>query len=78
MTIVSEPEPVTDPLVTSIVSKVVSSDVSLMVILPLSTSTISLKTNVMSESTATDTAPFEGVDDFKVGMALSAEVKLNS
>ena len=53
--------------VTSIVSIVESSDVFLIVILPLSASTFSLKFNTMFEVTLTPVALSAGVEDDKVG-----------
>ena len=59
--ICDEPDPVTLLPVTSIVSTVESSDVFLIVIFPVSASTLSLKFRTMFESTATPVALSEGL-----------------
>ena len=61
--ICDEPDPVTLLPVTSIVSTVESSDVFLIVIFPVSASTLSLKFRTMFESTATPVALLEGVEE---------------
>ena len=63
---------------TSIVSNVLSSDFFLIVIFPVSASTLSLKFRTMFESTATSVALLEGVDDDNVGLVTSAVVKLRA
>ena len=68
--------PVTFELVTSIVSKVLSSEVFLIVIFPVSTSTISLKLRMMFAPSKTPVASSAGVDELKVGKTLV--VKLNA
>ena len=70
--------PVTWLLVTSIVSKVESSVVFLIVIFPVSTSTISLKFRTIFAFTATLVALSAGVDEFKVGNTFVTLVKLNA
>ena len=68
--ICDEPDPVTLLPVTSIVSTVESSDVFLIVIFPVSASTLSLKFRTMFESTATPVALSEGVEELNVGKVL--------
>ena len=68
--------PVTNELVTSIVSITLSSDVFLMVILPLSASTFSLKLRTIVELRATSVV-LSGTEELNVGTAL-AVVKLNA
>ena len=63
--ICDEPDPVTLPPVTSIVSTVESSDVFLIVIFPVSASTLSAKFKTMFASIATPVALSEGVVEFK-------------
>ena len=63
---------------TSIVSNVLSSDFFLIVIFPVSTSTLSLKFRTIFESTATSVALLAGVDDDNVGFDTSAVVKLRA
>ena len=65
------PVPVTKPLVTSMVSTVESSEVFLMIILPDSTSTASLKVSTILLSTATPIALSAGVDELSVGLVVS-------
>ena len=60
------PVPVTKPLVTSMVSTVESSEDFLIVMLPLSTSTASLKVSTILASTATPVTPSEGVEEDRV------------
>ena len=67
------PVPVTKPLVTSMVSTVESSDDFLIVILPLSTSTASLKVRTILASTATPVAPSAGDDEDRVGLVVSVK-----
>ena len=55
-----------------------SSDVFLIVIFPLSASTLSLKFKTMLASSSTSFASSAGVEDERVGLALSTEVKLNA
>ena len=55
-----------------------SSDVFLIVIFPLSASTLSLKFKTMLASSSTSVASSAGVEDESVGLALSTEVKLNA
>ena len=74
--IVVVPVPVTKPPVTSIVSTVLSSDVFLMVILPVSTSTASSKVKTMFEPTVTPVASSVGVDDDKLGAVESSTAKV--
>ena len=71
------PVPVTFELVTSIVSKALLSDVFLIVIYPVSTSTISLKFKIIFASLDTLVALSAGVDELKVGKTL-AVVKLKA
>ena len=70
--------PVTFELVTSIVSKVLLSEVFLIVIFPVSTSTISLKFKIIFESLATSVAVLAGTDELKVGKAFVTVVKLKA
>ena len=60
----------TNEPVTSKVSTVESSDDFLMTILPLSTSTASLKVSTILASTATPVAPSEGEEEDRVGAVL--------
>ena len=69
MVIWVEPDPVTWPLVTSIVSTVLLSDVFFIVIFPLSTSTFSLKFKTILDETEISVASSAGVDELKVGVA---------
>ena len=78
MVILEVPVPLTWPLVTSIVSTVLSSEVFLIVILPVSTSTLSLKFKIIFASLATSVALSAGDDDDKVGSVLSPVVKLKA
>ena len=64
------PEPVTCPLVTSMVSNIELSDVFLMVMFPLSASTFSLKLRTIVESTAIPVALSAGTDELNVGTGL--------
>ena len=66
------PVPVTWPLVTSIVSIVLSSEVFLIVILPLSTSTFSLKFKIILALIPTSVVSSAGLDELKVGATTSA------
>ena len=61
--------------VTSICSKVLSSEVSLMVMLPDSASTASLKLSTMLALTATPVALSAGTELERVGLVTSAVVK---
>ena len=70
--------PVTLEPVTSMASIVESSDVFLMVILPLSTSTASLKVRTILASTAIPVEPSTGVEEDRVGTPISAVVKLSA
>ena len=72
---VSVPVPVTWPEVTSIVSNVVLSDVFLMVMLPVSTSTASEKVMTRLELVATPVALSAGERVDMVGSVMSAVVK---
>ena len=72
------PEPVTWPLVTSIVSTVELSDVFFIVIFPVSASTISSKFKTIFASSATPVALSAGTDEVKVGLVLSAVPKYSS
>ena len=72
------PFPVTWLLVTVMLSTVLSSEVFLIVILPLSVSTVSLKVRTMFASTATLVALSAGVDELRVGAVVSTVVKLNA
>ena len=65
--ICEDPDPDTFAPVTSIVSTVLSSDVFLIVIFPVSASTFSLKFRTIFESTATLVASSEGVEELNVG-----------
>ena len=71
------PVPVTLFPVTSIVSKVLSSLVFLIVIFPLSTSTASLKVNVIFAVANTPVALSDGTEEDRVGLVLSIVVKLS-
>ena len=73
-----EPEPVTLLPVTSIVSIVELSDVFLIVIFPVSTSTFSLKLRTMFAFTPTAVALSAGVDELRVGLLVSPVVKLKA
>ena len=73
---VSDPE--TWPLVTSIVSKIELSEVFLIVIFPLSASTLSLKFNTIFASLATPESLLAGVDELKVGNVFVVIVKLKA
>ena len=64
--------------VTSIVSIVELSDVFLIVMYPVSASTLSLKFRTIFASIATLVALSAGVDDDNVGLATSAVVKLKA
>ena len=72
------PFPVTLLLVTPIVSTVLLSEAFLIVMLPLSVSTVSLKVRTMFASTATLVALSAGVDELRVGAVVSTVVKLNA
>jgi len=72
------PVPVTKPLVTSMVSTVESSDDFLITILPLSTSTASLKVSTILASTATPVAPSVGVEEDRVGLVVSVLAALSN
>ena len=74
MVICVVPVPVILELVTAMLSTVESSAVLLIVILPLSTFTNSLKVRTILASTATPVAPSAGDDEAKVGALLSATV----
>ena len=71
------PVPVTLFSVTSIVSRVLSSLVFLIVIFPLSTSTASLKVKVIFAAADTPVALSTGTDEERVGFVLSIDVKLS-
>ena len=73
-----EPFPVTLLLVTLIVSTVLSSEVFLIVILPLSVSTVSLNVKTIFALTATPVALSAGVDDERVGAVVSFDVTTRS
>ena len=75
MVICVVPVPVTWPLVTSMVSIVELSDVFLIVILPLSTSTASEKLRTILPPTATAVALSAGVELLRVGAVVSVVVK---
>ena len=77
MVIVVVPVPATNVLVTSILSTVELSEDFLIVILPLSTSTASLKVSTILASTATPVALSDGVEEERVGATTSALVKFN-
>ena len=77
MVIVVVPVPVTNEPVTSMLSTVELSEDFLIVILPLSTSTASLKVRTIFASTATPVALSDGVEEERVGASTSALVKLN-
>ena len=74
----TSPFPVTLLLVTLIVSTVLSSEVFLIVMLPLSASTVSLNVRTMFASTATLVASSAGLEELKVGAVVSTVVKLNA
>ena len=67
MVICVVPVPVTNEPATSMVSTVESSEDFLMVMLPLATSTASLKVRTILASTATPVAPSAGVEEDRVG-----------
>ena len=69
--ICDEPDPVTLLPVTSIVSTVESSDVFLIVIFPVSASTLSLKFRTIFASIATAVALSAGDDELRVGAVVS-------
>ena len=69
------PVPVILESVTVIVSTVESSEDFLMVMLPLSTSTASLKVSTILASTATPVAPSAGVEEDRVGLNTSEGLK---
>ena len=71
------PVPVTLEPVTSMVSTVELSDDFLIVILPLSTSTASLKVSTILASTAIPVAPSVGIEEDRVGALTSAIVKFS-
>ena len=75
--IVEVPVPVTNDPVTSMVSTVEPSDDFLITILPLSTSTASLKVRTILAPTATPVAPSAGVEEDRVGSIISATVKFS-
>ena len=77
MVICVVPVPVTNEPATSMVSTVESSEDFLIVILPLATSTASLKVRTILASTATPVAPSAGVEEDRVGLVTSAIVKLS-
>ena len=68
MVICVVPVPVILESVTAIVSTVESSEDFLMVMLPLATSTASLKVRTILASTATPVAPSAGVEEDKTGL----------
>ena len=70
--------PVILELVTAMASMVELSEVFLMVMLPLSRSTASLKFKTILASTATAVALSAGFDEDSVGSAISAVVKLSA
>ena len=72
------PVPVTFELVTSIVSKVLLSEVFLIVIFPVSTSTLSSKFKTIFALSDTLVALSAGVDDDNVGLLVSPVVKLKA
>ena len=72
------PLPLTLAPVTSIVSIVLSSEVFLIVILPLSTSTASLNVSTILAFTATPVALSVGSEDDSVGAVVSFEVTIKS
>ena len=78
MVICVPPLPLTLAPVTSIVSMVLSSDVFLIVILPLSASTSSLKFKTIFALTATLVALSAGVEDERVGAVVSFDVTTRS
>ena len=55
-----------------------SSELLLIIIFPLSTSTLSSKFNIILDATATLAALSAGVEELKVGLAVSTVVKLNA
>ena len=71
--IVVEPEPETFALVTSIISTVLLSDDFLIMILPVLTTTSSLKVRTMLVLMPTPVAPSDGDEEEKVG-SVSSEV----
>ena len=74
MVIWVDPVPVTLELVTSIVSNVELSDVFLIVMFPVSTSTFSLKFKIIFASSATSVALSDGLDELNDGLVLDANV----
>ena len=64
--------------VTLKLSTVESSDVFLIVIFPVSASTLSLKFRTIFASMATAVALSAGVDELRVGLLVSPVVKLNA
>ena len=78
MVICVVPVPVILESVTAMASIVELSEVFLMVILPLSTSTASLKLSTILASTATAVALSAGAEEDSVGLAISAVVKLSA
>ena len=71
MVIVVVPVPVTLEPVTSMVSTIESSKDFLITILPLSTSTASLKVRTILASTAIPVEPSTGVEEDRVGVVAS-------
>ena len=71
--IVVAPEPETFALVTSIISTVLLSDDFLIMILPVLTTTSSLKVRMMLALMSTPVAPSDGEDEDKVGAVRSVE-----
>ncbi|GIQ99491.1 MAG: hypothetical protein CM15mP7_0180 [Pelagibacteraceae bacterium] len=55
-----------------------SSELLLIIIFPLSTSTFSSKFNIILDATSTLAALSAGVEELKVGFAVSTVVKLNA
>ena len=76
--ICEDPDPDTFPPVTSIVSTVLSSDVFLIVISPLSTSTLSSKFKTIFAFTSTAVALSAGDDEERVGAVVSGTVTTRS
>ena len=74
--IVVDPEPDTNPPVTSIVSTVESSDDFLITIFPLSASTASENVKTILSSTPTLVAPSLGEEEDKVGAVLVVKLSV--
>ena len=55
-----------------------SSELLLIIIFPLSTSTFSSKFNIILDATATLAALSDGVEELKVGLVVSTVVKLSA